>query len=377
MATEKEIKQVEPVYSNAIAAAQMAEKPTYAGTFEGQLNDIYNKIANREKFSYNVNEDPLYQSYKDQYIQGGKLAMKDTMGQAAALTGGYGNTYGQQVGQQAYNAYLQNLSAIIPELYDRAYGQYKDEGDQLNNLYALAGQQQALEYGRYRDELGDWERGQERGLENERYEREWGRQAEQEQYNRQQTAEEIARQLEVQDYNRRIYDEEVARQQEQMIYNRERDEEETEYNRRKYAEEMAYKQEQDRLNRDLKEREFAAKLAAEEWEHDFAERQLLEQMRAREATNAAASYGGGGGYYSGGGGNSGGGSASWAPSYTTADIVAGNSNAIAAAAAGFNIANTSGNSATERQIVDAIDFATNRANAGSYAYKPNKNARNY
>ena len=52
------------------------------------------------EFKYNVNADPLYQQYKDQYIQGGKLAMMDTMGKAAALTGGYGSTYGQQVGQQ-------------------------------------------------------------------------------------------------------------------------------------------------------------------------------------------------------------------------------------------------------------------------------------
>ena len=63
--------------------------------------------------------------------------------------------------------------------------------------------------------------------------------------------------------------------------------------------------------------------------------------------------------------------------YTTADIVAGNDNAIAAAAAGYKIANTSGGAASEREIVDAIDFATGRAKAGDYAYKPNKNARNY
>ena len=63
--------------------------------------------------------------------------------------------------------------------------------------------------------------------------------------------------------------------------------------------------------------------------------------------------------------------------YTTADIVAGNDNAIAAAAAGYQIANTSGNAASEQEIVDAIDFATGRAKAGDYAYKPNKNARNY
>ena len=88
-------------------------KPTYAGTYDAGLADLYDRISTRPAFTYDVAKDPLYQQYKDQYVQQGKLAMKDTMGQAAALTGGYGSTYGQQVGQQAYDAYLQKLSAAI------------------------------------------------------------------------------------------------------------------------------------------------------------------------------------------------------------------------------------------------------------------------
>ena len=187
--TDQEKQLQDAVYSSALTAAQAGPKPTYAGTFEGQLNDIFDKIQNREKFSYDVNADPLYQSYKDQYIQGGKLAMKDTMGQAAALTGGYGNTYGQQVGQQAYNAYLKNLSAVIPELYDRAYGVYKDEGDDLKDQFTLAGAMRDTEYGRYRDDLGDWE--QDRDLAIRR---------EQEDYNRRKAEETAAYQRQQQAY---------------------------------------------------------------------------------------------------------------------------------------------------------------------------------
>lgn len=132
------------------------QAPTYQGTYENQLNDLYDKIANREKFSYDVNADPLYDLYKDKYIQGGKLAMKDTMGQAAALTGGYGNTYGQQVGQQAYDAYLQNLSAVIPELYGMAYDKWRDEGDDLKDLYGMVGARRDTEYGQWRDLVNDY-----------------------------------------------------------------------------------------------------------------------------------------------------------------------------------------------------------------------------
>ena len=132
------------------------DAPTYAGTYESQLSDLYDRIANRERFSYDVNADPLYQSYKDNYIQQGKLAMKDTIGQAAALTGGYGNTYGMQAGQQAYDAYLQNLSAVIPELYGMAYDTYRDEGDDLKDLYGMMGDRADTDYARYRDLMTDY-----------------------------------------------------------------------------------------------------------------------------------------------------------------------------------------------------------------------------
>ena len=145
------------LYEQYIAQNPQKEKPTYADSYSGQLGDLYNKITNRNPFSYDASKDPLYQAYKDQYIQGGKLAMKDTMGQAAALTGGYSNTYGQQVGQQAYDAYLQNLGEVIPQLYNMAYQQYQDQGDALTKQYAMLGDLQDQEYNRYRDTLGDWE----------------------------------------------------------------------------------------------------------------------------------------------------------------------------------------------------------------------------
>jgi len=181
----------EEVMSEAVAQAGTSGpqgQPTYAGTFEGQLQSIYDKIANREPFQYDVNADPLYQNYKDQYIQQGKLAMKDTMGQAAALTGGYGSTYGQQVGQQTYDAYLQNLSAVIPELYGLAYDAYRDKGDDLLKQYGLLGDMRDTEYDRYRDAMSDWNYQQE--VERQKEETEYNRRTDEEKtaYSRQQQA---------------------------------------------------------------------------------------------------------------------------------------------------------------------------------------------
>ena len=83
--------------------------------------------------------------------------MQDTMGQAAALTGGYGSTYGQAVGQQQYNAYLQNLNDVVPELYQLALERYNMEGDDLKTQYSLLADQYQQEYGQYRDMLSDWQ----------------------------------------------------------------------------------------------------------------------------------------------------------------------------------------------------------------------------
>lgn len=109
--------------------------------FSYDKQDAYDKamndILNRKEFSYDLNGDALYQQYKDNYINQGKMAMMDTMGQAAAMTGGYGNSYAQTVGQQAYQGHLQNLNNMIPELYKMALERYNTEGDRLATNYGL------------------------------------------------------------------------------------------------------------------------------------------------------------------------------------------------------------------------------------------------
>lgn len=103
-----------------------------------QLNALYDQIMNRKPFQYDLNGDLLYRQMADQYTQLGQQAMRDTMGQAAALTGGYGNSYAQQVGNQAYQQYLTYLNEQIPSLYDRAYNVWQNEGDRLLERYQLA-----------------------------------------------------------------------------------------------------------------------------------------------------------------------------------------------------------------------------------------------
>ena len=118
---------------------------------QGTYDEIINKILNREKFSYDLNGDALYQQYKDKYIQQGKMAMADTIGQAAAMTGGYGNSYAASVGNQAYQASLQQLNDVIPELYQMAYDRYNQEGQDLYNQYGMLSNERSTEYGMWTD----------------------------------------------------------------------------------------------------------------------------------------------------------------------------------------------------------------------------------
>ena len=69
-------------------AMEQAGTPVYNSKYQQQIDALLDQVAGRGSFNYDVGSDPLYQAYKNQYVQGGRLAMQDTMGQAAALTGG-------------------------------------------------------------------------------------------------------------------------------------------------------------------------------------------------------------------------------------------------------------------------------------------------
>jgi len=132
--------------------AQRNPVAEYQSQYDDQINAAYQKIVGREPFNYNLNGDMLYQQYKQQAIENGRLAMMDTMGQAAALNGGYGSSYGQAVGQQQYNEYLRNLNDVVPDLYNAAYQRWQGEGDDLMQRYSMLRDQEAQDYNRWNDQ---------------------------------------------------------------------------------------------------------------------------------------------------------------------------------------------------------------------------------
>ena len=143
--------------ARAELARVQSEKPGgYVSGWDKELDALYDQIASRGAFSYDLGKDPVYRQYREQYQSAGRMAMEDTMGRAAALTGGYGSSYGQQAGQQAYNAYLQKLNEVVPELYAQAREQYDREGSALYDRYDLVRSRDASDYARYRDRVSDY-----------------------------------------------------------------------------------------------------------------------------------------------------------------------------------------------------------------------------
>ena len=141
---------------NKVKELEGSKPADYVSKYGDQIQALLDKILNRDPFKYDFNADPMYQMYKDRYLQQGRMAMQDTMGDAAALTGGYGNSYAATAGQQAYQSYLQGLNDRIPGLRDFAYNAWLNEGDRMrSNLSILQGLEDT-DYARYRDKVGDY-----------------------------------------------------------------------------------------------------------------------------------------------------------------------------------------------------------------------------
>ena len=142
-------------YRDSVAAMQ---PENYTSGFEARLQELYDQIAGREAFSYDPEEDEMYKRYARLYAAQGAAAMEDTMGQAAALTGGYGSSYAQAVGQQAYDRYLGELAALVPELRQAALAEYTQEGKALTDRYGLLRQQESAAYDRWQDTVAQWQK---------------------------------------------------------------------------------------------------------------------------------------------------------------------------------------------------------------------------
>lgn len=138
---------------NKLSQWENTKPDEYKGKYDSQIESLVNEILERDDFRYDMQSDPLYQQYRQLYTENGQKAMRDTVGQASALTGGYASSYAVTAGNQAYTDYLDELNSIALDLRDRAYEMYSDEGDRLIEDVTLLRGLDGDDYEKYLDTL--------------------------------------------------------------------------------------------------------------------------------------------------------------------------------------------------------------------------------
>jgi hypothetical protein len=142
--------EVSDAYNQAMAYTNQLLEQLSSGrtSYTDQIKDMMNKIQNREDFSYDADKDQLFQQALSSAMSSGQSAMQDTIGQASALTGGYGSTYATSVGNQAYNAFIEDAYNNLPEYYQMAMEAYQMEGQDMYNQLGMLQDADATEYQR-------------------------------------------------------------------------------------------------------------------------------------------------------------------------------------------------------------------------------------
>ena len=110
---------------------QYEKAPQIVDNYADVINNAADKVANRAAFEYNPDNDPLFAVYQKQYAREGDRAAANALANAAMLSGGQASTAAVAASQQAQNYYGAQMADKIPELYQIAYGQYQDEGENL------------------------------------------------------------------------------------------------------------------------------------------------------------------------------------------------------------------------------------------------------
>lgn len=105
----------------------LALAETYRRRYLTDASNLMENLQNREAFSYNPDEDPVYQAYKNKYMLEGERASRDAMATYSNLTGGYANSAAATAAAQAELYYARYLTDAIPTLAQQAYERYNQQ----------------------------------------------------------------------------------------------------------------------------------------------------------------------------------------------------------------------------------------------------------
>lgn len=145
-------------YVNAGTKPKFTEEykqAAYNSNYQSQIDSALDKVTNREEFMYDPLKDANYQAMAKLYQKQGEQAAQNTLGDAAALNGGFGSSFAVTASQQARNDYNQQLASQLPALQQAAYDKYLGQHElNLTALEALRAAD-ASDYAKYRDTVAD------------------------------------------------------------------------------------------------------------------------------------------------------------------------------------------------------------------------------
>lgn len=97
-----------------------------------------------------------YQQYRDQTADTAAAAADNTRANAAALSGGYGNSWADSLAAQGQGAATANVDAALTALRSRALNEYKNRQSGLVEALSGMGNTEALDRSAYGSNLSNW-----------------------------------------------------------------------------------------------------------------------------------------------------------------------------------------------------------------------------
>lgn len=130
-----------------IPSIDIGERPSFNSQYMEKLNELAKQLTGMNFGDWTQGEQ--YRSLADRYSDSGRMGMQDVLGQIAARTGGLASSYASTAAQQQYNSYMSQLEQVARQMYDQDRSDILSDAMLYRNLVND-------EYGRYRDELADY-----------------------------------------------------------------------------------------------------------------------------------------------------------------------------------------------------------------------------
>lgn len=126
-AWQDDVNSLTELYANTVGVQSADEvAKEYSDKYLSEVIDRINALENREAFSYNPDDDPVYLAYRDKYITEGNRASQSAIADYSANTGGYVNSAAVTAGAMANQYYANQLANTMPALAEMAYQRYLD-----------------------------------------------------------------------------------------------------------------------------------------------------------------------------------------------------------------------------------------------------------